>query len=63
MCFIYDDKNRKVGKGFTITRSNAGIVGNWADSLGNEIPNPLPENWSIKHTEEEYLGNACWVRQ
>lgn len=67
MCRVHDEHNRFVGLGYSITRQNDKVVPVLASKLidaGELMPNELePGEYSVRHTDEEYLGVVSWVIQ
>lgn len=67
MSRVFDDKDNLVGLGYSITRQNDKVVPVLASRLiddGELMPNELePGEYSVRHTDEEYLGFVSWVIQ
>ncbi len=59
MCNIYSS-GKLVGKGFSITRKDGRVIPVLSDLGGTELGEG---DYSIRHTDEEYLGVVSWVVQ
>jgi len=59
-CDVFDVLGNKIGKGYSITRSDGRMLPVLADLNGQELTSGVVE---VRHSDIEQLAVVCWIKQ